>query len=107
MNSIIEVKDNSLDELIKDVDVFLLKFEADWCGPCRMMTPVINQLANEKTEIMFIKINVDENPELAVRYGIRSIPALLLINKEGKILMKQIGAIPKNQLEEKINNSLK
>ena len=75
----------------------LLDFYADWCAPCRMLGPVLEQIANENPEIKVVKVNVDENPELSSNFGVRGIPALFVL-KEGKTIDQKAGFMPKEAL---------
>ncbi|TCK86762.1 thioredoxin [Natranaerovirga hydrolytica] len=88
--------------LNSDVPV-LVDFYADWCGPCKMMSPVIDELAQDfEGKAKVGKLNVDQNGTIAQKYKVMSIPTLLLI-KNGEVVDTMVGAIPKQQLEEKIN----
>ncbi|MBS7655185.1 thioredoxin [Candidatus Bathyarchaeota archaeon] len=99
----VKVVDESIDEFICEYPIVVLDCWAEWCGPCRMLSPIIDQLAKEYSgRIVFGKLNVDENPEGARRFGIMSIPTLLFF-KDGKLIDKVIGALPKNVLEVKLN----
>jgi thioredoxin 1 len=81
----------------------LVDFWASWCGPCKMVAPVLEQMATEQKERAVIgKLNVDQYPEVATRFGIRNIPTLLFF-KGGKIVDKQVGAAPLERLQEKMN----
>lgn len=95
-------KDN-IEKLLKTENkLIILDFWAEWCGPCRMISTIIDEISETLNENIIIgKINVDEEPELAVRYGIRSIPTLIFI-KNNQIIDKQVGATSKNNLLEKI-----
>lgn len=75
----------------------LLDFYADWCGPCRMVSPVVDEIAEERTDIVVGKINVDENPDLAGAFGVFSIPTLVVM-KNGEIVNQATGARPKAQI---------
>ena len=75
----------------------LLDFYADWCGPCRMVGPFVEEIANEHPEFFVGKINVDDDPELAMDFGVTSIP-LLVVMKEGKVVNSAMGARPKAQI---------
>ena len=77
----------------------LVDFWATWCGPCRMIAPVIEEIAEENDDIIVGKVNVDENPELCVKYGIVSIPTLIAF-KDGEIIGQKLGAIPKANILE-------
>ena len=80
----------------------VIDFWAEWCGPCRAISPVVEELAKEYNgKVNVGKVNVDQNPTLSINYGITSIPAILFI-KDGKVVDKQIGAVPKNVLDKKI-----
>ena len=75
----------------------LVDFYADWCGPCRMVSPIIDEIAEENPEIRVCKVNVDENPDLAGEFGVMSIPTLVVMEK-GEIKAKSMGAKPKAQI---------
>ena len=84
-------------EVLKSDKKVLIDFYADWCGPCRMLSPVIEEIAEEMPEIKVCKINVDEEPELAGAFQIMSIPTLVVI-RQGKIVAQMSGARPKDQI---------
>ncbi len=93
--SVLSVSKSNFENEIKTSDkVVLLDFYADWCGPCRMVSPIVDEIAKENADIVVGKINVDENPELAVEFGVTSIP-LLVVMKDGKVVNKALGARPK------------
>ena len=105
MGKYIELNQNSMEETIKE-GVSLVDFWAPWCGPCRMIAPVIDQLAVEfEGKAKICKVNTEEEPELTAQYQVRSIPTILFF-KDGKIFDKLIGATNKATLEEKINKYL-
>jgi len=83
--------------------LLMVDFWAEWCGPCRAVAPVLDELARESAgRVTLAKVNVDENPGLAARYGIRSIPTILFL-KQGKVADQVIGAVPKARLREKLD----
>jgi thioredoxin 1 len=88
----------NFDQLVLNADVpVLVDFYADWCGPCKMITPVLEELASEATDGKIVKVNVDENPQLATRYGISSIPSLLIF-RDGEVVNQHVGLANKAQL---------
>lgn len=103
----IEVTDSNFEELILKSDKpALIDFWAEWCGPCRMIGPLVEELSTEYADKAVIaKLNVDENPEVCSKYGIRNIPTILFF-KGGEVVDKQVGAVPKNTLAQKIDNIL-
>ena len=94
--SVIKVTKDNFEEMIGSGTV-LLDFYADWCGPCRMVSPIVDEIANERTDITVGKINVDDEPELAEAFGIVSIPTLVVM-KDGKVANQAAGARPKAQI---------
>jgi thioredoxin 1 len=84
----------------------LVDFWAEWCGPCRMVGPVVEEIAKEYDGKAIIgKVNVDENPEISMKYGIRNIPTILFL-KNGEVVDKSVGAVPKNVLTEKLDSQM-
>lgn len=94
------LNNENFEELVLGADKpVLVDFWATWCGPCRMIAPVIEEIAEENDDIIVGKVNVDENPELCVKYGIVSIPTLIAF-KNGEIIGQKLGAIPKANILE-------
>lgn len=90
-------KENFENEVIKSDKPVLLDFWASWCGPCRMVSPVVDAIADENPSIKVGKINVDEQPDLASKFAVMSIPTLLVF-KDGKMYNKAVGALPKDRI---------
>ena len=90
-------KDTFEAEVLKSEKPVLLDFFAVWCGPCKMIAPVLDEIAEEREDIKVCKVNVDEEPELAAKYQVMSIPTLVVI-KDGEIVNQSLGAKPKAQI---------
>ena len=90
-------KENFQNEVLNSDKPVLLDFWASWCGPCRMVLPLVEEIANERPDIKVCKINVDEQPELAAQFGVMSIPTLAVLEK-GKVLRQSAGARPKDEI---------
>lgn len=101
--SVIKVGKNNFDEIKASTKPVLLDFYADWCGPCRMVSPLIDEIADENPQYLVGKVNVDSEPELAQAFGVSSIPMLVAM-KEGKIVNKLVGARPKPQIIAMLDN---
>ena len=90
-------KNNFQNEVLNSEMPVLLDFWAPWCGPCRMVSPIVDEIASERGDIKVGKVNVDEEPELAAQFGVMSIPTLVVM-KGGKVVNQMVGARPKGQI---------
>ena len=98
MAAIVITKENFDREVLKAEGTVLIDFWATWCGPCRMLSPIVDEVASEHPDVKVGKINVDEQPELAQQFGIMSIPTLLVF-KNGEKVQESVGLIPKEKVE--------
>jgi len=97
-----QITDENINDILKQKSITVIDFWANWCGPCKMIGPIIEELAIENTDITIGKVNVDENAESALKYGIRGIPTLLFF-KDGVQVDKIVGVKSKYELQAKIN----
>ncbi len=103
----LEFTEANFDELALQSDKpVLVDFWAEWCGPCRMVGPIVEEISNEYDGKAIIgKVNVDENPGISSKYGIRNIPTILFL-KNGEVVDKSVGAVPKNILTDKLDSHI-
>ena len=97
--SVIKVTKENFDEIKAQKPTVLLDFYADWCGPCRIVSPLVDEIAEERQDVLVGKINVDDEPELAEKFGIFSIPTLVVL-KDGEVAQQVTGARPKANILE-------
>ena len=107
MTAPVPVSDSEFDEQVLKADMpVLVNFWADWCGPCKMIAPLIDELAEELDgKVKFTKVDVDENPDIAMKYGIRGIPTLLVF-KDGAPVDQLVGAHPKSTIKKRLESAL-
>lgn len=103
----IEITDNNFEEVVmKSNKPVMIDFWAEWCGPCRMVAPIVEEMSEEfHGKAVIGKLDVDNNPNVSAMFGIRSIPTMLFF-KDGKVVDKIVGAAPKNMLAQKLNAQL-
>ena len=100
--SVLTITENNFEEeVLNSEKTVLIDFYADWCGPCKMQSPIVDKIAEERSEIKVGKINIDENPELAEKYDVMSIPTLIII-KNGQVANQFVGLTSKHEIEEAI-----
>lgn len=107
MSNLVAFTDSNFATEVEGSDVpVLVDFWAEWCGPCRMIGPIVDELATEyEGKVKIGKVNVDENQDISIKFGIRSIPALLFF-KDGKVVDQIVGAVPKGNIEQKLQNMI-
>ena len=100
MSTVVETTDDNFHKEVLDSDIpVLVDFWAPWCGPCRMLIPTLQRISEENAgKIKIVKINIDENQEMAAKFGIRSIPTMIIFNK-GELKNQIVGSLPKGQIE--------
>ncbi|MCW4051368.1 MAG: thioredoxin [Candidatus Bathyarchaeota archaeon] len=101
MSKTVEVNDTTFDDFVKNNPKVVVDCWAAWCGPCRMLTPIIEELSEERDDVAFGKLNVDQNRNVPMKYGIMSIPTLLYF-KNGELVDKTLGALPKTVIESRL-----
>lgn len=95
--SVLKVSKNNFNDVLASEKTVLLDFYADWCGPCRMVSPIVDEISEERDDVLVGKVNVDDEPELAEKFNVFSIPTLVVL-KNGEILEQSVGAKPKAQI---------
>jgi thioredoxin 1 len=101
----IQLSDAEFENFIRENQLAVVDCYADWCMPCRMVSPIIEELAGEMNNVTFAKLNVDENQETAMKFGIMSIPTILIF-KGGKLADQIVGALPKGALKSRVERNL-
>ena len=106
MSNVINITDGNFEREVLQSDVpVLIDFWAEWCGPCKVLGPVIDEVSNEISNIKFTKLNIDENPETAPKYGIRGIPTILLF-KNGELKTTSVGVLTKSELNKLLDDNI-
>lgn len=99
---VIKISDENFEtEVLKSEKTVLIDFYADWCGPCKMLSPIVEKVASENDNVKVVKINVDDEQDLAIEYGVMSIPTLVVI-KDGQEVNRVVGLVSKSEVEELI-----
>ena len=93
------------DDISSQSNLVLVDFWAEWCGPCKQISPILEEIANEKDNLNILKLNIDENPTTPQKYNVRGIPTLMLF-KDGKLIDTKIGSLPKSTLSDWIDSHL-
>lgn len=102
----LEINSSNFEEVLSTDKPVMIDFWAEWCGPCRMIAPLVDEISDEyKDKAVIAKVDVDNNQEIAMKYGVRNIPTILFI-KNGEVVDKSVGAVPKNVLTDKIDAQL-
>jgi thioredoxin 1 len=105
MSTVTQVKETEFDTLLKSENLLVVDFSASWCGPCRVVAPLVEQLAQEHQDIKVVKIDVDQDKPLAKRYEVRSIPAVLIF-KNGELVENIVGVKPYEEFAEAVKKNL-
>ncbi len=107
MGLILETSDDNFNnDVIRSTSEYILvDFYAPWCGPCKMLSPVLEEISKEFVDIKFIKVNVDENPHLSQNYGISGVPSIIMF-KQGKVIAQNVGALNKEGLRNFIKSNI-
>lgn len=106
MMATIKVTDASFEQdVLKSGKPVLVDFWAEWCGPCKMIAPALEEIANARQDVVIAKVNIDENPDSPTRYGVRGIPTMILF-RNGEVQATKVGALPKQQIASWIDDAL-
>ena len=101
------VTGDDIERVVKETDIpVVVDFYADWCGPCKVMAPVFDEVASQRAgRVLFTKLDTDRSPDASIRYGIRGIPTFIVFHR-GEELARQVGAVPKQRLEQILDNAM-
>ena len=101
-----KVTDSSFEsDVLRSDKPVIVDFWAEWCGPCKQIGPSLEEISDERSDVIIAKINIDENPDAPTRYGVRGIPTMMMF-KDGELYATKVGALPKNKINEWIDSAL-
>jgi thioredoxin 1 len=105
----IEVTENNIEKVLGSKKITLLQFSAEWCNPCKMLSPIVKKISeeNEGKDLNIGKINVDSDGPVAARFNVRNIPTLIYLNKDGEVVDRMVGQQPKETIQAKLDELLK
>ena len=106
MSKEIEVSNDSLDGLLRENGLTVLRFTAPWCGPCRRLAPVLEEVAETREDVNFVKVDCDENKDTPIKFGVRSIPHIVIVDKDGTMVSDHTGVCSADKVNQLIDDAL-